>query len=198
MICSGFIGISVATRSLRAALCFEAARLERLGRVLREDEGVVAEQVVDVHALGRQELVRLAVADRELEASRSSPLSTTSVSLLRLQRAEGLEEALGLDLAEVEARRPRGAGLPCRTSTSALVERAERAPGAAAVAPVARARRVGPAAADVDGRADRAVTRAAGALLLVELLRAAADRRALLGRLRCPAACEASCALTTS
>src|SRR6185369_3171305 len=48
------------------------------------------------------------------------------------------------------------------------------------VAPVARARRVGATAADVDRRADRAVARAPRALLLVELLRRAAHRGALL------------------
>jgi hypothetical protein len=39
-------------------------------------------------------------------------------------------------------------------------------------------------AADIDGRADRAVPGSPRALLLVELLRAAADRRTLLGGLR--------------
>src|SRR6185437_6754857 len=48
------------------------------------------------------------------------------------------------------------------------------------VAPLTRARGVGLTAAHVHGRADRAVTRPAGALLLVELLGAAADRRAVL------------------
>ena len=82
----------------------EAAGFERLGRVLRDDEVVVAEQVVDVDALGRQELVVLrgcgssstrfsfaAVVDDErlLVGLRASPSAPS--------------ERLGLDLGELEA-----------------------------------------------------------------------------------------------
>ena len=59
--------VSVASHHLLSSAPCEAAGLERLRRVLGEDERVVAEQVIDVHALGGQELVILAVADREAE-----------------------------------------------------------------------------------------------------------------------------------
>src|SRR5262249_54391241 len=52
------------------------------------------------------------------------------------------------------------------------------------VLPVPRARRMRPAATHEDGRADVAVTRAAGALLLVDLCRRAAYRGALFRRRR--------------
>ena len=112
-----------------------------------------------------------------------SPESTTSVRSWALSASNASRRRLVLISASVEAVDDEEAAF-----LAELRERArERLRADAArrlVAPVPGTRRVRLAAADVEGRADRAVTRAAGALLLVELLGAAADRRAVLGGAR--------------
>src|SRR5438309_1526220 len=85
----------------RMAGGLEATLLERLGRVLGEDERVVAKEVVHVDPLRREELVVLAVADRQLEVLVRDGVDDER-ALLRLQRAEGLNEGLRLDLGQLE------------------------------------------------------------------------------------------------
>src|SRR4029077_1192432 len=101
--------------------------------------------------------------------------------LVGLEGGEGREEALGLDLLELEA--------VDDDHVAVLGELRERAPERAdahlarrPVAPVARARGMRLTAADVHRRAEGPVTRAPGALLLVDLLGRPAAAAPLLRR----------------
>src|SRR5580692_6422739 len=159
----------------------QATLFERLGSLLRKDQRVVPEEVVHVDAFRRQELMLLAVADRELQLLVLADVDDERL-LLRLERLERFDELLRLDLFELDAVDDEEAPFLAELRERAgQRERAHAARGL--VRPVAGARRVRLAAADEQRRADRTVTRAARALLLVELLRAAADRGAVLGAL---------------
>src|SRR6185312_6091616 len=125
----------------------------------------------------RKELVIAAVADRELEVLVVRAVDDHDL-LVRLERRQRAEKTLGLDLLQLDFVDDDEVAL----FGELRERRAERADAHLArrtVAPVARARRVGLAAADVDRRALRAVTRLSRALLLVDLLRRAADGAAL-------------------
>ena len=162
----------------------EAAGLERLGRVLADDQVVVPEQVVDVDALGRQELVVVAGCGSRASGSRSSCRRRRAPFSRSCSVVEHRGERLGLDLGEIDLsttmRRP-----SLTKSESALFSAPMRTWRGGRYAQSRGFGRVSLTAADEVRRADRAVTRAARALLLVELLGRAADRRALLGGLPC-------------
>ena len=73
-----------------------AASFERIERV-------VTEEVVDVDALGRQELVLLAVADRQPEVLVVLRVDDERLRAAALSALERLDQLLGLDLGELEA-----------------------------------------------------------------------------------------------
>ena len=96
------IGFWMTARDVMAFSPFERQReLERLRRILREDEVVVTEDVVDVDTLRRQHGV---LGEIGSESRRFSlPLSSTRSALVSTLRAlSATYEALGADLGELE------------------------------------------------------------------------------------------------
>jgi hypothetical protein len=117
----GHLRSSLGARSCARRL-LEAALLERLRRVLGEDQRVVPEEVVHVDPLRRQELVLLAVADRE-RGSRCDASTTSALFFCGLQRPSASTSFLVFTSGSSNGRRRAGA-LPC--------ELRERAPERAA------------------------------------------------------------------
>ncbi len=139
---------------------------------------IVTEDVVDVDALGGEKLRPLHVADRELEVLVGPGVDDERLAG-SLERAEHAHEGLGLDGGKLELVDDREAVLLHEERERAL-ERTDADLLRRTVGPVAGAGRVSLATTDVVRSTERALTSAAGTLLLVELLRGARDSGALL------------------
>src|SRR6185436_13234472 len=79
----------------------EAASLERPRGVLRNDQVIVPEEVIDVDALGRKEMMVLEVPQALAELVVGGAVDDERL-LVGLERAQGAEGRLGLDLRKIE------------------------------------------------------------------------------------------------
>lgn len=138
----------------------------------------MAKDVVDVDTLRREEERGLEVAQRELEVLVRRTVDHEGLLAVgqRLEDADGL---LGLGSLEAELVDDDEATLLEEERERAL-QRADADLARRTVRPVTRTRGVRLTAAHVVGGAERALACAAGALLLVQLLRRTGDRRTLL------------------
>ena len=139
---------------------------------------IVAEEVVHVDALRREELGALHVAQRELEVRVAARVHDEGLAS-GLERGEHAHEDLGLDGGKLELVDDREAVLLHEEREGAL-QRARADLEWRTVRPVTGTGRVRLSTTDVVRSTERALTSAAGALLFVELLRGAGDGSAFL------------------
>src|SRR3954462_15884782 len=99
MISSGCMAVS---SPVLGASALEAAGLQRLRGVLRDDQVIVPEEVIDVDALGRKEVVVFEVPEALHELVVGGAVDDERL-LVGLERAERAGERLGLDLGQLEA-----------------------------------------------------------------------------------------------
>jgi hypothetical protein len=139
----------------------------------------VTKKVVDVDAFGRQKLVFRAVANREANVCVRLGVNHERLGT-GLESTEHVDEVLGLYLCHLELVDDDDA-----TFFGELGERGGECRSAhlsrRSVAPITGCGRVSATAAYVHRRSLGAVTCVAGTLLLVHLLAATGDRRAVLG-----------------